>query len=154
MQFYLTDVFGHAAYSGNQLATFVGCAGLSDDEMQQIAREINFSETTFVLAEAPDATAYKVRIFTPNEEIDFAGHPTLGTAYVIREHVIGRPVASVNLSLGVGPVPVSFPTEQDSGDDCLWMQQPQATFGETFERHAIAGVLGLEERAISRTRGR
>ena len=64
MKFYLTDVFGKSAYSGNQLATFTGCTGLSDAEMQKIAREINFSETTFVLTDNPDATEFKVRIFT------------------------------------------------------------------------------------------
>jgi trans-2,3-dihydro-3-hydroxyanthranilate isomerase len=77
MDFYITDVFGQEKYSGNQLATFLHCGDLSDREMQQIAWEINFSETPFVLSDLPRDGGYEVRIFTPATEIDFAGHPTL-----------------------------------------------------------------------------
>lgn len=84
MDFYITDVFGQEKYCGNQLATFLHCGDLSAQEMQKIAQEINFSETTFVVSDSPRDGGYNVRIFTPATEIDFAGHPTLGTAFFIQ----------------------------------------------------------------------
>ncbi len=77
-RFFITDVFTDRRYGGNTLATFVDCALLSDMEMQQIAREINFSETTFITSREPRNAGFDVRIFTPRVEVDFAGHPTLG----------------------------------------------------------------------------
>jgi trans-2,3-dihydro-3-hydroxyanthranilate isomerase len=86
---YLLDVFAESKYSGNQLAVIRVKNPLSDSDMQRIAREINFSETTFILSETPRNGGYDVRIFTPGEEVPFAGHPTLGTAHVIRNEIIG-----------------------------------------------------------------
>ena len=83
MKFFITDVFANDKYSGNQLATFFDFGLLSTDEMQNIAREINFSETTFITSKEKINDGFNVRIFTPASEIDFAGHPTLGTAYII-----------------------------------------------------------------------
>ena len=142
MDFYITDVFGQEKYSGNQLATFLHCGDLSDQEMQQIAREINFSETTFVVSDYPRDGGYDVRIFTPATEIDFAGHPTLGTAFVIQQYLIGQPVEQIVLNLRVGPVPVRLPIA--SGDPMLWMQQSEPTFGPLLEAIALAHVLGIE----------
>jgi trans-2,3-dihydro-3-hydroxyanthranilate isomerase len=88
MKVYITDVFGESKYSGNQLLTCIVDSKLTDKEMQQIAREINFSETTFILSEEQKNEGYDVRIFTPKEEIGFAGHPTLGTAFIIQKHLI------------------------------------------------------------------
>ena len=142
MDFYITDVFGQEKYSGNQLATFLHCGDLSDQEMQQIAREINFSETTFVVSDHPRDGGYDVRIFTPATEIDFAGHPTLGTAFVIQQYLIGQPVEQIVLNLRVGPVPVRLPIA--SGDLMLWMQQSEPTFGPPLEATALAHVLSIE----------
>ena len=142
MDFYITDVFGQEKYSGNQLATFLHCGDLSDQEMQQIAREINFSETTFVVSDHPRDDGYDVRIFTPATEIDFAGHPTLGTAFVIQQYLIGQPVEQIVLNLRVGPVPVRLPIS--SGDPLLWMQQSEPTFGPPLEATTLAPVLGIE----------
>jgi trans-2,3-dihydro-3-hydroxyanthranilate isomerase len=86
--FYLLDVFAESKYSGNQLAVIRVRDPLSDNDMQRIAREINFSETTFILSDTPRDGGYDVRIFTPGEEVPFAGHPTLGTAYVIRNEIL------------------------------------------------------------------
>ncbi len=142
MDFYITDVFAQEKYSGNQLATFLHCSDLSGREMQQIAREINFSETTFVLSAQPTAGGYEVRIFTPAAEIDFAGHPTLGTAFVIQQYLIGQPVEQVVLNLRAGAIPVRLPV---SGDDTmLWMQQAEPTFGSRLEETTLAPVLSLE----------
>jgi len=142
MDFYITDVFGQEKYSGNQLATFLHCEDLSDREMQKIAREINFSETTFVVSDHPRDGGYDVRIFTPAAEIDFAGHPTLGTAFVIQRYLIGQPVEQAVLNLRVGQVPVRFPVASD--DSMLWMQQAEPTFGPQLEATTLAQVLGLE----------
>jgi trans-2,3-dihydro-3-hydroxyanthranilate isomerase len=139
-KFYITDVFGAGRYSGNQLATFLNAAGISGEEMQQIAREINFSETTFILSDKQKNGGYDARIFTPGAELDFAGHPTLGTAYIIQKHMIQKPVEEVILNLKVGQVPVRF---TDNG--LLWMEQVQPTFGDMLSAGKIAPVLNLNE---------
>ena len=106
MEVVIVDVFAERAFAGNQLAVLPEAAGLTRAQMQAIALETNFSETTFVTG-SNDGGA-NVRIFTPTAELPFAGHPTLGTAYVLA----GRQGASaVTLNLGVGPVAVRF--EQD-----------------------------------------
>jgi trans-2,3-dihydro-3-hydroxyanthranilate isomerase len=144
LEFDITDVFAEDRYAGNQLATFRRAASLSTQEMQSIAREINFSETTYILSDEPSKGGYDVRIFTPGAEIDFAGHPTLGTAYIIRERIIQKPADSVVLNLKVGQVPVKFSGGPDSGQTMLWMDQPEPQFGAVFEPDLIAPVLGLD----------
>lgn len=147
-RFYFTDVFGSKKYSGNQLAVFIDCEGLSGAEMQQIAREINFSETTFVLASEPKDGAWPVRIFTPGDEVEFAGHPTLGTAHVIARRIIAADVSELVLSVPAGRVPVKFPAAKDASAP-LWMSQIPPTFGKTLEKSAIAPMLGLAESDLS-----
>ena len=88
LPFYIVDVFAEKKYAGNQLAVFREAGGLSGEEMQRIARETNFSETTFILSDEPRDGGFDVRIFTPGEEVPFAGHPTLGTAHVIRNEIL------------------------------------------------------------------
>jgi trans-2,3-dihydro-3-hydroxyanthranilate isomerase len=144
MRFFITDVFAEGRYSGNQLATFLDCGSLSDKEMQQIAREINFSETTFILSEEQKKGGYDVRIFTPGAEVEFAGHPTLGTAYIIQRHVIQKPAEEVILNLKVGQVPVSFPVE-GARERLLWMRQAEPRFGEILDIGRVAPVLNLTE---------
>jgi trans-2,3-dihydro-3-hydroxyanthranilate isomerase len=138
--FYIVDVFAEKKYSGNQLAVFRRAADLSAAEMQAIAREMNFSETTFILADEPRAGGYDVRIFTPGSEVPFAGHPTLGTAYVIQREIVGAPVEELVLNLQVGPIPVRFGEE-----GILWMKQNAPEFGPVLGVAQLAGVLGLEE---------
>ena len=86
-RFYIVDVFAERPYAGNQLAVVVGADDLSDDTMQRIAAETNYSETTFVNSAREHDDGYRVRIFTPAREIAFAGHPILGTAWVVHHHV-------------------------------------------------------------------
>ncbi|MDY6906078.1 MAG: PhzF family phenazine biosynthesis protein [Thermodesulfobacteriota bacterium] len=143
--FFIVDVFGERKYAGNQLAVFPDGTGFSDQEMQQIAGEINFSETTFILSETPDTGGYDVRIFTPRHEVDFAGHPTLGTAFIIREHIIKQPVDQIVLNLRVGRIPVMFPRSDKA---ILWMNQQAPGFGQTIDAAVIAPVLGLAESDI------
>jgi len=143
MRFFITDVFGDGKYSGNQLATYLVDSPLTDREMQQIAHEIHFAESTFILSDTPGSSGYGVRIFSPEEELDFAGHPTLGTAFIIREHLINHPVDTVVLDLKVGPIPVSFP-----GDGSLWMDQVAPEFRPVPERKIFLEMLNLPLDAI------
>src|SRR3712207_3549843 len=89
--FYIIDVFAEQKYAGNQLAVIRGAGDFSDAEMQSIAAEMNYSETTFILSDEERDGGYDVRIFTPKQEVPFAGHPTLGTAYVIRHEILASP---------------------------------------------------------------
>ncbi len=146
-KFFITDVFGEKKYSGNQLATFIDCENLSDEEMQKITREINFSETTFITSKSQINSGYEVRIFTPGSEIDFAGHPTLGTAYIIQKHIVKQPIQQIVLNLRVGQIPVLFPSEQEN-NGILWMNQVAPTFGEYIDTKLIASVLSLTEKDI------
>jgi trans-2,3-dihydro-3-hydroxyanthranilate isomerase len=139
-RFYFVDVFAEKKYAGNPLAVFRDAADLSDAEMQAIAREINFSETTFILSDYLRDGGYDVRIFTPKAELPFAGHPTLGTAFIIRERIIKQPVQQITLNLGVGKIPVSF-----ENDGYLWMQQINPSFGRRLSANEIAPLLNLKE---------
>lgn len=136
--FYILDVFTEKKYAGNQLAVVRDAGGLSGEEMQTIALEMNYSETTFILSEEEHDGGYDVRIFTPGAELPFAGHPTLGTAYIIRNELIKKPVDTVRLNLKVGQIPVTF------DGDILWMRQKPPVFGETFDSGAIAEALSLK----------
>jgi trans-2,3-dihydro-3-hydroxyanthranilate isomerase len=138
MRFFITDVFAEEKYSGNQLATYIVDSPLTDREMQKIAHEIHFSESTFVLSRSPGNNGYGVRIFSPEAELDFAGHPTLGTAFIIRDRLIKHPVDSVTLDLKVGLIPVSF-----SVDGALWMDQVTPEFREIPECENLLKMLGL-----------
>ena len=97
LTFYIVDVFAEEKYAGNQLAVVRGGVGLPDERLQRIALEMNYSETTFLLSEEETEGGYDIRIFTPGNEIPFAGHPTLGTAYVIRHETSNPPQQVSNL---------------------------------------------------------
>jgi len=144
LTFYIVDVFAEEKYAGNQLAVVRDAAVLSNSQMQQIAKEMNYSETTFILSEELREGGYDVRIFTPGAEVPFAGHPTLGTAYVIRQEIIKKPVETVNLNLKVGRIPVTF-QDAGEGEDILWMKQIEPTFGEVFDAGDIAQVLTVDK---------
>jgi trans-2,3-dihydro-3-hydroxyanthranilate isomerase len=137
--FTIADVFTDKKYTGNQLAVFKNAAGLSGGEMQSLAREINFSETTFILSDEKKDGGYNVRIFTPMEEVPFAGHPTLGTAYIIRNEIDPDMPDQVLLNLPVGQIPVTF-----NQDGTGWMKQIQPEFGQKHEPGSLAKVLGLD----------
>jgi trans-2,3-dihydro-3-hydroxyanthranilate isomerase len=145
MNFYIVDVFAESKYAGNQLAVFcgVGVAELSEAQMLMIAREINYSETTFVRSIEPQNGGYDVRIFTPKKELPFAGHPTLGTAFVIQQEIINQVVEQVILNLAVGQIPVTF-NYHNQAADVLWMQQKSPTFGQVLSAETLASVLNLE----------
>jgi len=87
-KYYIVDVFAEEKYAGNQLAVFLNARSLSAEVMQSLANEMHFSETTFIASDEEHDGGYDVRIFTPDEELPFAGHPTLGTAYIIRHEIM------------------------------------------------------------------
>ena len=135
------DVFTSRPLEGNQLAVVADGRGLSDEEMQKLARETNLSETTFILpreAEVERREGHKVRIFTVNEELPFAGHPTLGTAWYLRQHSSSDEIV---LDLKVGKIPVRF--EQREGRLFGEMRQAEPQFGRTHSHVEVAKVLGV-----------
>ncbi|MEG5049043.1 MULTISPECIES: PhzF family phenazine biosynthesis protein [unclassified Microcoleus] len=145
MNFYIVDVFAESKYAGNQLAVFCGAgvAELSEAQMLQIAREINYSETTFIRSPDPRDGGYDVRIFTPKKELPFAGHPTLGTAFVLQQEIIREKVDRVILNLAVGQIPVTFNYHNEAAD-ILWMRQNPPSFGQVLSAASLANVLNLE----------
>ena len=139
LPFYIVDVFAEHLYAGNQLAVFREAGKLSGDEIQQIAREINFSETTFILSDESRNGGFDVRIFTPGEEVPFAGHPTLGTAHIIQHQILQGKAGRVVLNLKVGQIPVTL-----GADGYSWMRQIQPVFGAQHTPELLAGVLGID----------
>ena len=140
--FYLVDVFAEEKYTGNQLAVFKNVTKLSDNQMQRIAKEMNYSETTFILSGKEHDGGYDVRIFTPETELNFAGHPTLGTAFIIQHEIIKKPVKEIILNLKAGKIPVIF--DYKSQNSCiLWMKQLEPTFGKNFDANLISKILSL-----------
>jgi trans-2,3-dihydro-3-hydroxyanthranilate isomerase len=145
--FYLVDVFAETKYQGNQLAVIRNAQGLTTAQMQQIANETHFSETTFIHSDQPHNGGYDVRIFTPQQEVPFAGHPTLGTAYVIRNYIAPGNPDALKLNLGVGQIPVTFQKGSD-GQDVAWMKQKPPAFNQTFGVEELAPILGLPQESL------
>jgi trans-2,3-dihydro-3-hydroxyanthranilate isomerase len=137
------DVFTDRALAGNPLAVVLQADGLSTAQMQAIARETNLSETTFVLPPEKREHAAKVRIFTPYAELPFAGHPTVGTSWVLLdEGLVSSDAAGFTLEEGVGPITVTV--DRTGRSVVLWMAHPTVKFGETIEqRDQLAAALGL-----------
>jgi trans-2,3-dihydro-3-hydroxyanthranilate isomerase len=146
---YLVDVFAEEKYAGNQLAVVRGAGMLSSERMLEIANEMHFSETTFVLSDEKRNGGYDVRIFTPSTEVPFAGHPTLGTAYVIKHFIIKEDVGSLVLNLKVGQIEVCFEKAKEN-QEVVWMKQMTPTFSRTFSVARLAAVLNLEETDFDR----
>jgi trans-2,3-dihydro-3-hydroxyanthranilate isomerase len=140
--FLILDVFATGKYTGNQLAVCLDAGELTDLQMQQIAREINFSETTFVTSTEPVNGGYNTRIFTPTTELPFAGHPTLGTAFAIQQEIVKQPVEHVNLNYQVGQIPVDL-NYLNGEVDILWMHQQQPKFYDAVDVAMLAAVIGV-----------
>jgi trans-2,3-dihydro-3-hydroxyanthranilate isomerase len=149
----IVDVFGERPLEGNPLAIFTDARGLATDEMQALARETNLAETTFILPSddpAEDAReGVRVRIFTVQEELPFAGHPTLGTAaWLHANHPALRGAESVTLRLGVGPITVRFDPTEQCGPGVLTgafgtMRQNAPVFGQIHDPQAITHATGI-----------
>ncbi|MBO6041414.1 MAG: PhzF family phenazine biosynthesis protein [Oscillospiraceae bacterium] len=135
MKFYIVDCFAEEKYQGNELLVLIPDREVSDEEQHRIAREINFSETSFILSGRRENGGYDVRIWTPYTEIPFAGHPTLGTAHVIRQYLGGGDTVKLNLKVGQIPVTVC--------ENGMVMSQNPPVFGEIMTREEIAAVYGI-----------
>jgi len=155
-EFVQLDVFTQTPLVGNPLAIFTDARGLDDAEMQALAREMNLSETTFILPRDPATEARegkKVRIFTVAEELPFAGHPTLGTAlhlYASRAAPVSEQSTQITLDLKAGKIPVRFTADSENagrnrvdGQVFGEMRQRDPEFGMTLSREEVAGVIGI-----------
>ena len=142
MNLFIVDVFAQQKYSGNQLAVVMDHDRLPAETMQAIAAEMNFSETTFVGPDAQADGSYSVRLFTPARELAFAGHPILGTASVIREHLLQGQPDLVTLSLQVGKVAVTF--EKSADGLVMWFRAPAMKLGRVCDAARMASARGLE----------
>ena len=140
---HIVDVFAEAKYEGNQLAVIIDRDGLSIEEMQKLAREMHFSETTFITASDIENKTFKVRIFTPEGELPFAGHPTLGTAYIAQKILLKQKTDEVKLDMKAGIIPVKFNYIGDE-PSVLWMRQLPPVFGDTHPVEKFAEFLGLK----------
>src|SRR5205814_362233 len=159
-EFVQLDVFTQTPLAGNPLAVFTDARGLSDSEMQALAREMNLSETTFILprdAATEAREGKKVRIFTVETELPFAGHPTLGTAlFLYASESNSKKSAEITLDLKAGKVPVRFTANSENGgcdrvDGQVFgeMRQRDPEFGTTFSREEVARVIGIAVDEIS-----
>jgi len=146
------DVFTEHLFGGNQLAVFLDGRGLSSETMQAIAKEMNFSETTFVLPAETPGTDFRLRIFTPGNELPAAGHPTIGSAFALaRVGNLEPGRASFVFGLGVGPTPVTL-TWNGPDLSFAWMTQSLPAFSEPLGNRALAAsALGVTDSAVGGT---
>ena len=148
LRYILVDVFTDQTFGGNQLAVFTNGRGVPAEMMQRIARELNLSESTFVLPSSDPANDYHVRIFTPAAELPMAGHPTVGTAFVLaRENLVES--EQIRFEEGVGVIPVQITVDTYGAPQGARMTQPLPRFGPVFEdRAAVAELLSLSPESL------
>jgi trans-2,3-dihydro-3-hydroxyanthranilate isomerase len=146
-RFVQADVFSEVIFGGNPVAVFPEAEGLSSDEMQQIAREMNLSETVFVLPPTDQKADVRLRFFTPSTELPFAGHPTIGTHVVLAQighYEIAGPVTRVWQQVGVGTLPVDLITDGSGETNRAVMTQAEARHGPVVDdSERLAEALGL-----------
>jgi len=124
--FYIVDVFAENKYAGNQLAIFTNAETITVAEMQRIAREINFAESTFITKLDIENKIAEIKIFTPGHEMQFAGHPIIGTSWVLMNLLFENQPESIRLSVPVGDIPIF------QSDDLVWLQSKQPQFLDVF----------------------
>jgi trans-2,3-dihydro-3-hydroxyanthranilate isomerase len=152
LNYHLLDVFTDRAFGGNPLAVFTEGEGIPDVLMQAITKELNLSETTFVLPPRDPKADYRVRIFNTVAEMPMAGHPTIGTAFILaRTGMLKPPQPEIILEEGVGPVPV-FISWIEGAPGFIEMRQPLPEFGPRFvDVKSIAEMLSIDQRDIIET---
>jgi trans-2,3-dihydro-3-hydroxyanthranilate isomerase len=147
IKYYIVDVFATKKYEGNQLAVFVDLDNqLSDAEMQTMAREINFSETTFIKSANEHSSV--VRIFTPEHEVPFAGHPSLGTSYIIAKFLLKEPTGFFILELPIGDIMINISDPKRLDKSIFEMRQTQPKFSDQFSAEEISAELGIPKNDI------
>ncbi|HTS48952.1 MAG TPA: PhzF family phenazine biosynthesis protein [Bryobacteraceae bacterium] len=143
-RYQVVDVFTEEPLQGNQLGVFPDSSGIDDASMQKIAKELNVAETVFISPSTRTDCAAKVRIFTPGREMPFAGHPTVGASFVLRElGVVPKNVERFALEEKIGPVPVRV-ENGNGGRPLIWLTTPPITIGRAMDPGACARMLGLE----------
>ena len=143
-RYYICDVFTDQRFGGNPLAVLPDAAGLSTHLMQSIAREFNFSETTFVLP-AEKCHTHHVRIFTPTQEVPFAGHPNIGTAFVLAEIGEITTGTTVTFEEGAGPVPIAIRRDVNHASVSCELKAPQdIAIGSAVSPATVAAVLSID----------
>lgn len=158
IKFYQADVFTAEPFGGNPVAVIPDAQGLNDDELQQIAREMNLSETVFVFPPTDQAAVARLRIFTPTQEIPFAGHPVIGTFFLLAELgviPVKQSMTRVMQECNIGLFPVELYAE-DGQVERVVMTQPKPEFlgpvEETEDLYKVASALGLSKHVIADTK--
>ncbi|MEE9361149.1 MAG: PhzF family phenazine biosynthesis protein [Cellulophaga sp.] len=150
IEYYLVDVFTSIKYGGNQLAVFVDFENkVSTENMLKIARELNFPEITFI-KKNHNNNEFDVRIFTPEYEVPFAGHPSLGTVFIISKYLLPKPKESITLNLKHSKIIVNLSSVNDIGKSDFTMKQPQPNFIKSYNHQEIANGLGIELKALNK----
>lgn len=130
--FYIVDVFTEKKYTGNQLAVFLNAQDLTTTQMQEITREINFAESTFITALDAENNRATIRIFTPASEMQFAGHPIIGTSWIVMNKIFKHNLASLNITVPIGVIPVK------ESKELLWLKAAQPEFLDVFMKEDFA----------------
>ena len=128
LPFYIVDVFADKKYAGNQLAVFMDAENLSTEQMQQMAREMNFAESTFVTKLDKANNKAEIRIFTPAHEMQFAGHPIIGTSWVLMNKIFENSPNEIKLEVPIGPIAIN------KTEDLIWLKAAQPKFWDTFSK--------------------
>ncbi|AOW09579.1 PhzF family phenazine biosynthesis protein [Flavobacterium gilvum] len=131
LPFYIVDVFAEEKYAGNQLAVFLDAKELDSEMMQKIAREINFAESTFITVLQPENNSAEIRIFTAEHEMKFAGHPVIGTSWVLMNKIFESQRRTLKLTVPIGEIPI-----KQSGD-LVWLQAAQPQFLDIFPKEGL-----------------
>ena len=150
LTYYTLDVFTHTQFGGNPLAVFTDAVNLPTHVMQQIAKELNLSETVFLGEKSSITNRWPVRIFTPDRELPFAGHPTIGTACLLRELSWLDMSSPLVLDEGVGPVPIEFePIEHGGYIARFQCAVDPIVEASKYDQHQAAALLSLDEQTIA-----
>lgn len=139
LPFYIVDVFTDKKYTGNQLAVFLDAAGLSAEQMQKIAREINFAESTFITKLDAQNNSAEVKIFTPAHEMQFAGHPIIGTSWVLMHKVLENAPEKIKLTVPIGPITIQ------KTEALLWLKAAQPKFWDIFSKEVFPSFSNLKK---------
>ncbi|TDW52571.1 trans-2,3-dihydro-3-hydroxyanthranilate isomerase [Flavobacterium sp. 270] len=137
LPFYIVDVFADKKYAGNQLAVFQDAGNLSSEEMQQIAREINFAESTFITKLDEENNKAAIRIFTPAQEMQFAGHPIIGTSWVLMNKIFENAPEKMTLEVPIGPIQIQ------KSEDVIWLKAAQPKFWDVFAKEDFPSFSNL-----------
>jgi trans-2,3-dihydro-3-hydroxyanthranilate isomerase len=141
----VVDVFTEKPLEGNPLAVFPNASNIDDATMQKIAKELNLSETVFILPATRPGAAAKLRIFTPSYEMEFAGHPTIGTSFVILDQeIVPRGTTRFALEENIGLVPIRVEAAKPDDRPKIWLTTPPIEYQQTFDRALCAKALGLQ----------